>query len=141
MQDNDAAGGNGDRVIRSRVVVDAAGQQGVLSGRAASRKPSVDMRKAAVWGHFRGARREIVDGGVMTLVLRTRSNKCWFWHIPLANDVVSVGVVGDAVHLFQGRGTPEQILQAPADDYVRKFVEKRGRTAPAPAPAPAAPAP
>lgn len=114
MQENDAAGGtNGnetDRVIRARVIVDAAGQQGLLSGRAASRKPSVDMRKAAIWGHFRGARREIVDGGVMTLVLRTRSNKCWFWHIPLSNDVVSVGVVGDAAHLLQGRGTPEQIF-------------------------------
>ncbi len=114
MQDRDAAGGtngNGsDRVIRARVIVDAAGQQGLLSGRAASRKPSVDMRKAAIWGHFRGARREIVDGGVMTLVLRTRSNKCWFWHIPLSNDVVSVGVVGDAAHLLQGRGTPDQIF-------------------------------
>ena len=114
MQDSDAANGaNGnefDRVIRARVIVDAAGQQGLLSGRAASRKPSVDMRKAAIWGHFRGARREIVDGGVMTLVLRTRSNQCWFWHIPLSGDVVSVGVVGDAAHLLQGRGTPDQIF-------------------------------
>ncbi|MEX2091053.1 MAG: NAD(P)/FAD-dependent oxidoreductase [Pirellulales bacterium] len=114
MQDHDAAGGtngNGtDRVIRARVIVDAAGQQGLLSGRAASRKPSVDMRKAAIWGHFRGARREVVDDGVMTLVLRTRSNKCWFWHIPLSNDVVSIGVVGDAAHLLQGRGTPDQIF-------------------------------
>ena len=113
MQDDDARRRNGsgaDRVIRARVIVDAAGQQGVLSGRAAARKPSVDMRKAAIWGHFRGARREIVDDGVMTLVLRTRSNKCWFWHIPLSNDVVSVGVVGDAAHLLQGRGTPDQIF-------------------------------
>jgi flavin-dependent dehydrogenase len=107
----DAAGGNGsDRVIRARVVVDAAGQQGVLSGRTASRAPSEDMKKAAIWGHFRGAKRETIDDGVMTLVLRTRSNKCWFWHIPLSNDVVSVGVVGDAIHLLQGRGTPDQIF-------------------------------
>ena len=46
----------------------------------------------------------------MTLVLRTRSNKCWFWYIPLSDDVVSVGVVGDAIHLLQGRGTPDQIF-------------------------------
>jgi flavin-dependent dehydrogenase len=68
------------------------------------------MRKAAIWGHFRGARREVIDDGVMTLVLRTQSNKCWFWHIPLSNDVVSIGVVGDAEHVLQGRGTPEQIF-------------------------------
>lgn len=105
------AGDNGaDRTIGARVVVDAAGQQGVLSGRVAGRRPSPDMRKAAIWGHFRGARREIIDNGVMTLVLRTRSNRCWFWHIPLSNDVVSVGVVGDADYLFPGRGSPEEIF-------------------------------
>jgi flavin-dependent dehydrogenase len=113
MQDHAATNGNGqgaERVIRAKVVVDAAGQQGVLSGRTAVRKASTDMRKAAIWGHFRGARREVVDDGVMTLVLRTQSNKCWFWHIPLSNDVVSIGVVGDAAHLLQGRGTPDQIF-------------------------------
>ncbi len=110
MQDHDAKNGSGGDVIRARVIVDAAGQQGLLSGRATSRKPSLDMRKAAIWGHFRGARREIIDDGVMTLVLRTIANKSWFWHIPLSNDVVSVGVVGDASHLLQGRGTPDEIF-------------------------------
>jgi len=111
MHDGSAgSNGNADQVIRAKVIVDAAGQQGLLSGRAAARKPSEDMKKAAVWGHFRGARREVIDEGVMTLVLRTKSNKCWFWHIPLSNDVVSVGVVGDAAHLLQGRGTPDQIF-------------------------------
>jgi flavin-dependent dehydrogenase len=106
-----SSNGNGaDQVIHTKVIVDAAGQQGLLSGRAAARRPSEDMKKAAIWGHFRGARREVIDEGVMTLVLRTKSNKCWFWHIPLSNDVVSVGVVGDAGHLLQGRGTPDQIF-------------------------------
>jgi flavin-dependent dehydrogenase len=104
-------GSGGDDVIRAKVVVDAAGQQGLLSGRHASRNPSQDMRKAAIWGHFRGARREVIDDGVMTLVLRTKSNKSWFWHIPLSDDVVSIGVVGDAAHVLQpGRGTPDEIF-------------------------------
>jgi flavin-dependent dehydrogenase len=102
--------GTPDCVIRSRVVVDAAGQQGVLSGRTASRAPSEDMKKAAIWGHFRGAKRETIDEGVMTLVLRTKSNKAWFWHIPLSDDVVSIGVVGDAAHILKGRGTPDEIF-------------------------------
>jgi flavin-dependent dehydrogenase len=107
---NGANDHSADTLIRAKVVVDAAGQQGIISGRAAARKPSTDMRKTAIWGHFRGARREIVDDGVMTLVLRTQSNKCWFWHIPLSNDIVSVGVVGDADYLLQGRGTPDEIF-------------------------------
>jgi flavin-dependent dehydrogenase len=113
MMHDGSAGSNGngaDQFIRTKVIVDAAGQQGLLSGRSAPRKLSEDMKKAAIWGHFRGARREVIDEGVMTLVLRTKSNKCWFWHIPLSNDVVSVGVVGDAGHLLQGRGTPDQIF-------------------------------
>ena len=32
-------------------------------------------------------------------------------------------------------GTPDEILRSPADDYVRKFVEKRGHAVPAPQPA------
>jgi flavin-dependent dehydrogenase len=99
-----------DSTIRAKVIVDATGQQGLISGRVDPRHPSEDMKKAAIWGHFRGARRDIIDNGVMTLVLRTRSNKCWFWHIPLSNDVVSVGVVGDAAYLFPGRGTPDEIF-------------------------------
>lgn len=113
MHDGTASSnGNGaDQIIHTKVIVDAAGQQGLLSGRAAARRPSEDMKKAAIWGHFRGARREVIDEGVMTLVLRTKSNKCWFWHIPLSNDVVSVGVVGDAAYVLQpGRGTPEEIF-------------------------------
>ncbi len=75
LHDDSVKDNGSDRVIRARVIVDAAGQQGLLSGRAAARTPSTDMRKAAIWGHFRGARRDVVDDGVMTLVLRTRSNR------------------------------------------------------------------
>ena len=33
-------------------------------------------------------------------------DKGWFWHIPLSNDVVSIGVVGDADYFFRpGAGT------------------------------------
>ena len=111
------SGGNGsDDLIRARVIVDASGQQGLLSGRADVRQLNPEFRKAAIWGHFRGARREMLEGGVMTVILRTRSNKCWFWHIPLSNDVVSVGCVGDASHILQGRGSPEKAFDEEVAD-------------------------
>ena len=65
-----------DRTIAARVIVDAAGQQGLLSGRVAGRRPSPDMRKASIWGHYRGSRREIIeDGGVAATLDLQLSNR------------------------------------------------------------------
>lgn len=105
-----------DEVLGARVVVDASGQRSHLAARLGIRRDSPEFRKSAIWGHFRGARRNVIEGGVMTLILRTPANDTWFWHIPLSNNVVSVGIVGDATKLLQGRGTPEQIFQAEVDN-------------------------
>ncbi|MEX0614206.1 MAG: NAD(P)/FAD-dependent oxidoreductase [Pirellulales bacterium] len=112
----DAATGESGELIRSRVIIDASGQQGLVGARFKLRRPNQEFRKAAIWGHFRGARREIIDEGVMTIILHTRSNKTWFWHIPLSNDVVSIGAVSDAENFFKGRGTPEQVFQEEVAD-------------------------
>jgi flavin-dependent dehydrogenase len=111
--DDDHPGG---QLIRSKVLIDAAGQQGLLGSRFNLRVPDKEFRKAAVWGHFRGAKRETIDNGYMTLVLRTMSNRTWFWHIPLSNDVVSIGCVGDADLMFKSRQSAEEIFQAEVDD-------------------------
>jgi flavin-dependent dehydrogenase len=52
----------------------------------------------------------VIDNGVMTVCLRTLSNRAWFWHIPLSNDVVSIGVVGDAEYFFKEGSTPDEIF-------------------------------
>ena len=98
-------------MIRAKVVVDATGQAGLLGARFGLRQPRPEFRKAAIWGHFRGSRRDVIEGGVMTVCFRTLSNRSWFWHIPLSNDVVSIGVVGDADYFFgKGAGTPDEIF-------------------------------
>jgi flavin-dependent dehydrogenase len=100
-----------DDIIRAPVIVDATGQAGLLGARFQLRQPNPKFRKAAIWGHFRGSRRDVIDNGVMTVCFRTMSNRSWFWHIPLSNDVVSIGVVGDADYFFQpGGGTPDDIF-------------------------------
>jgi flavin-dependent dehydrogenase len=104
-------------VLRAKVIVDATGQAGLLGARFKLRQPNPKFRKAAIWGHFRGSRRDVIDGGVMTVCLRSLSNRSWFWHIPLSNDVVSIGVVGDADYFFQlGAGTPEEIFAGEVAD-------------------------
>jgi flavin-dependent dehydrogenase len=104
-------------IISAKVIVDAAGQAGVLGSRFGLRKPNPKFRKTAIWGHFRGSRRDVIEGGVMTVCFRTQSNNSWFWHIPLSNDIVSIGVVGDADYFFRpGAGTPDEVFAAEVAD-------------------------
>jgi flavin-dependent dehydrogenase len=109
--------GAANDVIRAKVVVDASGQAGMLGARFKLRQPNPKFRKAAIWGHFRGSRRDVIDDGVMTVCFRTQSNRSWFWHIPLSNDIVSIGVVADADYFFRpGAGTPEEIFKTEVAD-------------------------
>ena len=111
------AGGGSGEIIRAKVIVDAAGQAGVLGSRFGLRNPNPKFRKTAIWGHFRGSRRDVIDDGVMTVCFRTQSNNSWFWHIPLSNDIVSIGVVGDADYFFRpGAGTPDEVFAAEVAD-------------------------
>jgi flavin-dependent dehydrogenase len=106
-----------EQLIRAKVVVDASGQAGLLGARFALRQPNPKFRKAAIWGHFKGSRRDVIENGVMTVCFRTRSNRSWFWHIPLSNDVVSIGCVSDADYFFRaGAGTPDEIFAAEVAD-------------------------
>ncbi len=98
------------RDVRARVVVDATGQQAILSSKLGLRRVNPALKKAAIWAHFRGAHRDTSDGGVYTIVLHTNQRKSWFWYIPQADDVVSIGVVGDQEYLFKGRGTPAEVF-------------------------------
>jgi flavin-dependent dehydrogenase len=96
--------------LRAKVVVDATGQSAILSNKLGLRRVNPALRKAAIWGHFRGAKRETDHGGVYTIVLWTNERKSWFWFIPQADDVVSIGVVGDNDYMLKGRGAPSEIF-------------------------------
>jgi flavin-dependent dehydrogenase len=96
--------------IRAKVVVDATGQSAILSNKLNLRRVNPDLKKAAIWGHFKGAKRDTEHGGVYTIVLHTSQRKSWFWYIPQADDVVSIGVVGDNDYMLKGRGTPAEIF-------------------------------
>lgn len=96
--------------VRATVVVDATGQSAILSNKLGVRRVNPALKKLAIWGHFRGARRDTEHGGVYTIVLHTNQRKSWFWYIPQAEDVVSIGVVGDQEYLLGGRGAPEEVF-------------------------------
>ncbi|MFM1903493.1 MAG: hypothetical protein RLZZ440_1393 [Planctomycetota bacterium] len=92
-----------DRTVRCQVVVDAAGQSGLILDRLGLRQWDPELKKAAIWTYWRGAARDAGRDAGATLVMQTAGRKGWFWFIPLADDLTSVGVVADFTHLFQGR--------------------------------------
>lgn len=96
-----------ERTVRSRVVVDAAGQSTVIQDRLGLRQWDPDLKKAAIWTYWKGAQREAGRDAGATLVLQLEGKKGWFWYIPLDGDVTSVGVVADHEYLFQGRASKD----------------------------------
>ena len=97
--------------LQARVVVDATGRSALISRKLNIKTEEPRLRKASLYTHFESASRdEGIDEGA-TLILHTRTKDAWFWYIPLAGDVVSVGVVGDIGYLLQKRaGTPQEIF-------------------------------
>ncbi len=94
---------NMERESYARVVVDAAGQSGLLIDRFQLRQWDPVLKKAAVWTYFQGAQRDSGRDSGPTVVLQTKGKQGWFWYIPLQDDIVSVGVVASYEHLFVNR--------------------------------------
>jgi len=97
--------------VRSQVLVDATGQQAFLANRLGLRVDNPKLRKVAIWGYYRGARRDPGEHGGATIILQTSDKSSWFWYIPLADDVTSIGVVGDRDYLLNGRGQPSDVFE------------------------------
>ncbi len=97
--------------VRSKVVVDASGQNGLLQNRFNLRVWDPILNKGAIWTYWKGAYRDTGRNEGATMVLQTTNKKGWFWYIPLHDDRVSVGVVSPFDYLFKGRGDKEQTYQ------------------------------
>ena len=85
--------------VAAKVVVDASGRACVIGRQLALRVPLPELRKASIWGYFRGGKRlPGIDAGETTMFLIPGGG--WFWYIPLPDDVVSVGLVADPEYVF-----------------------------------------
>ena len=99
----------GKRDVRTRVVVDASGQFGLLQSKFRLRVWDPFLNKSAVWTYWQGAYRDTGKNEGATMVLQTADKQGWFWYIPLHDDRVSVGIVSPAKTLLKNRGPREQI--------------------------------
>ncbi len=100
-----------EREVRAKVVIDASGQSALIIDRFGLREWDPQLKKAALWTYWKGARRDTGRDEGATLVIQTEGKKGWFWYIPLHDDVISVGVVADANYLLKDRDNkdPEAI--------------------------------
>jgi flavin-dependent dehydrogenase len=86
--------------LRAPVTIDASGRGSLNLDRNRWRVPDPKLRRVALWTYYRGAMRDPgEDEGATTVAFLPR--KGWFWYIPLAGDVVSVGVVAEHEYLFR----------------------------------------
>ncbi|MCA9220732.1 MAG: tryptophan 7-halogenase [Planctomycetales bacterium] len=104
-----------EREIRADIVVDASGQSSLIINKLKLRQSDPDLNKGAIWTYFEGAYRDEGRDEGATVVLALQNRKGWFWYIPLHNNRVSVGVVGDFDYLFKDRGSHEQAYQEELD--------------------------
>jgi len=99
-----------ERTVRAKALIDASGRAGVVARRQGVRVVDEELRKAAIYAHFRGV---AVDdgkrGGDTRIIALPRLG--WFWLIPLKDGVMSVGAVLDIAD-YQGRekGDPARLF-------------------------------
>jgi flavin-dependent dehydrogenase len=83
---------DGERVqTRAAMVVDATGRAGFMASRFGERHRIPNLGKVALFAHYQGAARQsgMEEGNIRIYVVQDG----WFWWIPLAGDVTSVGTV------------------------------------------------
>jgi flavin-dependent dehydrogenase len=85
---------SGEGEVRSRYVVDASGQAGLLANRLKLRQWDSFFRNLAVYGYFEGGQR-LAAPDETNIFIESYPNG-WFWQIPLHTGLMSVGAVVDA---------------------------------------------
>ena len=84
--------------LLAKLVVDATGKEAFASHRLGWRVGDPYLNKVAVWTYYKGSKRaEGIDEGGTTIAFIP--HKGWFWHIPMHDDLVSVGVVAEGKYL------------------------------------------
>jgi flavin-dependent dehydrogenase len=98
-----------ESTVEARAVIDASGQSSLLAKQNDLRVKSDSLQKMAVFARYKGAvRREGRKEGNIDIVL---GSGCWFWIIPLRDDVLSVGCVANIADWKATGLTPEQYFE------------------------------
>jgi flavin-dependent dehydrogenase len=101
------------REFSAHITLDATGRDALSVTRNGWKVRDPYLNKIAVWTYYKGAMRDPgVDEGATTVAYVPE--KGWFWYIPLAGDVVSVGVVAEKDYLYKDTRDPAEIFHREA---------------------------
>lgn len=108
----------------ARFVIDASGACGLLGNRMNGRVDAPDLKKVSFFAHYRGVAPSAEGrnrGNTVIVILRN----AWVWMIPVARDVMSVGVVVDGDAYRRSGLTPEALLEKTLQnaDYIRERMD------------------
>ncbi len=109
-----------ERNVPAAITVDASGQASVLGSRLGLRNLNQRLRHVALYSYWAGGKllSDVVEGLSAKdagNILIVAVDEGWIWHIPLAGDVRSVGLVTDA-DLIRGRS------ETARTDFLRRLV-------------------
>jgi flavin-dependent dehydrogenase len=86
--------------FRAPMTIDASGRDALAVTRNGWKIRDAYLNKVAIWTYYKGAVRDPgIDEGATTIAYV--GEKGWFWYIPLAGDIVSVGVVAGKNYLYK----------------------------------------
>lgn len=83
--------GGPEEEIRARAVVDASGQEALLSRQAGTRKFDPKLKRAGLFAHYEGIRWP--EGQKPGDILLPIDDRVWYWIIPFSDGTCSVGAV------------------------------------------------
>ncbi len=88
------------REFHAPITIDATGRDAFAVTLNGWKLRDPVLNKIAVWTYYKGALRDPgIDEGATTVAYMPE--KGWFWYIPLADDIVSVGVVAEKDYLYK----------------------------------------
>ena len=102
--------GASPREIRARFLVDASGRDSFIASRHGKRRPIEGLGKVALFAHFQGGKRW--PGRERGNIRIFSFEPGWFWYIPFANGLTSVGGVLHARTVRGREGNLEQLYES-----------------------------
>lgn len=97
------------REFRAPMTIDCSGRDALTITKNGWKVRDPHLNKIAVWTYYKGAQRDPgLDEGATTVAYVPE--KGWFWYIPQADDMVSVGVVAEKAYLHSDSHDPKEIF-------------------------------
>lgn len=101
---------DGERAYAPRYIIDATGRDTFLANKLGGKRANKHNSTAALFAHYKGVERR--EGELEGFISIHLVEDGWFWLIPLPNDVMSVGFVGNRSAFAQRKGSPHELFLA-----------------------------